>query len=90
MVPPLEAVMERLRAISAVTIGLIFALCPAVRRHERGVLLDPAAQGPEGAGTGKPPQVGGGQGGPSRAGRSRFLLLTTALIAAGCCDLRCR
>ena len=46
------------------------------------VLLDPA-QGPEGAGTGKPPQGGGGQGGPLRAGRSRFLLLTTILIGAG-------
>jgi len=47
------------------------------------VLLDPAmAQGPEGAGAGKP-QGAGGQGGPLRAGRSRFLLLTTALIAAG-------
>jgi hypothetical protein len=48
------------------------------------VLLDPAiAQGPEGAGAGNKPQGGGGQGGPLKAGRSRFLLLTTALIAAG-------
>ena len=48
------------------------------------VLLDPsevAAQGPEGAGgTGKQGQIGGH---PIKAGRSRFLLITTALIGAG-------
>jgi hypothetical protein len=49
------------------------------------VVLDPAdvaAQGPEGAGSGG--QSGNGKGGgPLVAGRSRFLLLATALIAAG-------
>ena len=48
------------------------------------VLLDPSiaeAQGPEGAGTGK--QQKGSGGGPLKAGRSRFLLVATALIAAG-------
>jgi hypothetical protein len=47
------------------------------------VLLDPAdAQGPAGAGSGQGPSGSGG-GGPLRAGRSRFLLLATAFIAAG-------
>jgi hypothetical protein len=48
------------------------------------VLVDPTvAQGPEGAGA--PPAGGGrgGQGGPLHAGRSRFLLIATALTAAG-------
>lgn len=45
------------------------------------VLLDP--QGPEGAGAGQ--QQGGQKGGagPLAAGRSRFLIITTALIIAG-------
>jgi hypothetical protein len=46
------------------------------------VLLDP--QGPEGAGAGQ--QQGGknkGAGGPLAAGRSRFLIIATALIIAG-------
>jgi hypothetical protein len=51
------------------------------------VVLDPtvaAAQGPEGAGTGgKRGQTSRGGGGPLKAGRSRFLLLATGLIAAG-------
>jgi hypothetical protein len=47
------------------------------------VLLDPSdAQGPAGAGSGQGPSGSGG-GGPLRAGRSRFLLLATAFIAAG-------
>jgi len=49
------------------------------------VLLDPsevAAQGPEGAGSGSHDRRRGG-GGPLAAGRSRFLLLATGLIAAG-------
>jgi len=46
------------------------------------VLLDPTdSQAPPGAGTGQGP--GTGSGGPLKAGRSRFLLLATALIAAG-------
>jgi hypothetical protein len=49
------------------------------------VVIDPedaGAQGPEGAGsTGRDRNRGGN--GPLRAGRSRFLLLATALIAAG-------
>jgi len=49
------------------------------------VLLDPseAAQGPEGAGSGKHDRDRGGSGGPLAAGRSRFLMLATAMIAAG-------
>lgn len=49
------------------------------------VLLDPSvaeAQGPEGAGTGKQGKGGSG-GGPLKAGRSRFLIVATGLIAAG-------
>lgn len=49
------------------------------------VLLDPsaiAAQGPEGAGSGGRRDQGRG-GGPLKAGRSRFLLIATGLIAAG-------
>jgi hypothetical protein len=48
------------------------------------VLLDPSvaeAQGPEGAGTGQ--QGKGSGGGPLKAGRSRFLIVATGLIAAG-------
>jgi hypothetical protein len=48
------------------------------------VLLDPSdGQGPAGAGSGQGPAGSGGGGGPLKAGRSRFLLLATALIAAG-------
>jgi len=50
------------------------------------VLLDPseAAQGPEGAGSGKHDHDRNrGSGGPLAAGRSRFLMLATAMIAAG-------
>jgi len=51
------------------------------------VLLDPseAAQGPEGAGSGKKEEKDRrrGAGGPLVAGRSRFLMLATAMIAAG-------
>ena len=48
------------------------------------VLLDPPAdaQEPAGAGSGSQGPTGGG-GGPLKAGRSRFLLVATALIAAG-------
>jgi hypothetical protein len=47
------------------------------------VLLDPTdSQGPAGAGSGQGP-AGSGSGGPLKAGRSRFLLLATAFIAAG-------
>lgn len=48
------------------------------------VVLDPdmAAQGPEGAGSGKHDRDRSG-GGPLVAGRSRFLLLATGLIAIG-------
>jgi hypothetical protein len=48
------------------------------------VLLDPPpdAQEPAGAGAGGQGQGGSG-GGPLKAGRSRFLILATALIAAG-------
>jgi hypothetical protein len=48
------------------------------------VLLDPAAdpQEPAGAGAGGQGPSGSG-GGPLRAGRSRFLIIATALIAAG-------
>ncbi len=49
------------------------------------VLLDPAteaAQGPAGAGAGGQGPAKGG-GGPLKAGRSRFLILATAFIAAG-------
>lgn len=49
------------------------------------VVIDPEeaeAQGPEGAGSGKQ-NKGGSGGGPLKAGRSRFLLLATGLIAAG-------
>jgi hypothetical protein len=45
------------------------------------VLLDP--QGPEGAGAGGQQGQNKGAGGPLAAGRSRFLLITTALIIAG-------
>jgi hypothetical protein len=48
------------------------------------VLLDPAseeAQGP--AGTGGQGPYGGNRGGPLKAGRSRFLIVATALVAAG-------
>jgi len=48
------------------------------------VLMDPEAapaQGPEGAGSGK--ERNRGMGGPLKAGRSRFLMLATGLIAAG-------
>jgi hypothetical protein len=47
------------------------------------VLLDPPAeeaQGPEGAGGGRGPSQ---HGGPLRAGRSRFLIVTAVLIGAG-------
>jgi hypothetical protein len=48
------------------------------------VLLDPTdAQGPAGAGSGQGPSGSGSGSGPLRAGRSRFLLLATAFIAAG-------
>ncbi len=48
------------------------------------VLLDPTdAQGPAGAGSGQGPSGSGSGGGPLKAGRSRFLLLATAFIAAG-------
>jgi hypothetical protein len=48
------------------------------------VLLDPTdAQGPAGAGSGQGPSGSGSGNGPLRAGRSRFLLLATAFIAAG-------
>jgi len=48
------------------------------------VLLDPdaAAQEPAGAGSGNQGPTRGG-GGPLKAGRSRFLILATGLIAAG-------
>jgi hypothetical protein len=45
------------------------------------VLLDPDAQDPAGAGAGQGPRGGGG--GPLHAGRSRFLIVATALTAAG-------
>lgn len=45
------------------------------------VLLDPDAQEPAGAGAGQGPRGGGG--GPLHAGRSRFLIVATALTAAG-------
>ena len=48
------------------------------------VLLDPeaeAAQGPAGAGGSQGPTSHGG--GPLKAGRSRFLIIATALVAAG-------
>lgn len=48
------------------------------------VLLDPTdSQGPAGAGSGQGPAGSGSGGGPLKAGRSRFLLLATAFIAAG-------
>jgi hypothetical protein len=48
------------------------------------VLLDPTdSQAPAGAGSGSQGPAGSGGGGPLKAGRSRFLLLATALIAAG-------
>jgi hypothetical protein len=46
------------------------------------VLLDPDAQQPAGAGAGGQGPQGSG-GGPLKAGRSRFLIIATALIAAG-------
>jgi hypothetical protein len=46
------------------------------------VLLDPDAQEPAGAGAGGQGPRGGG-GGPLHAGRSRFLIVVTALTAAG-------
>jgi hypothetical protein len=46
------------------------------------VLLDPDAQEPAGAGSGNQGPARGG-GGPLKAGRSRFLIVATALIAAG-------
>lgn len=49
------------------------------------VLLDPAAeaaQGPAGAGSGKQGPTKG-SGGPLKAGRSRFLIVATSLVAAG-------
>jgi len=50
------------------------------------VLLDPAAvaaQGPAGAGAGGHEKSQGSGGGPLKAGRSRFLIIATGLIAAG-------
>lgn len=51
------------------------------------VLLDPAAvaaQGPAGAGAGGQGPAKGGSGGPPlKAGRSQFIIIATALVAAG-------
>jgi hypothetical protein len=47
------------------------------------VLLDPDAQEPAGAGAGGNQGPRGGGGGPLHAGRSRFLIVATALTAAG-------
>lgn len=48
------------------------------------VLLDPmAAQEPQGAGAPQPRSRQAGSGGPLAAGKSRFLLVSTILIAAG-------
>jgi hypothetical protein len=79
---------ERELLVSARRGGLAVAVEDEVQVIPEGtsyrVLLDPtaeAAQGPEGAGTGK--GQGRSSGGPLKAGRSRFLLIATGLIAAG-------